>query len=111
MGSRLTQLSQVNRAVMLVLFCIPLVIIGLWEAELDPSKNKWVKDWLSHPDQGLEDSPEYRDPQVDGEDAAKGIKISVVPFEELVKVFPDSTHVSGFAPVRVHSRTFGCRGC
>ena len=56
--------------VMSVLFFIPLVTIGIFEAELDPSKNKWVKDWLSHPDQGLDDSPEYRDPEVDGEDAA-----------------------------------------
>ena len=90
---------------MLTLFCFPLAAIALYEAELDPSKNKWVHDWLAHPDQGLEDTPEYRDPEVDGEDAAKGLKISTVPFEELIKFFPDSTHVSAitqfdsYAPV------------
>lgn len=85
---------KLNRFVMFILFFFPLVVIGLFEAELDPSKNRWVNDWLSHPDQGMEDSPEYRDPEVDGEDAARGLKISRVPFEELVKVFPDTTHVS-----------------
>ena len=79
---------------MIVLFCIPLVIIAVYETQLDPSKNHWMNDWLSHPDQGLEDSPEYRNPEVDGDDGANGIKITTVPFEELVKVFPDTTHVS-----------------
>ena len=78
--------------VMSVLFFIPLVTIGIFEAELDPSKNKWVKDWLANPDQGMDDSPEARDPEVDGEDAER-LKISKVPFEELIKVFPDTTHV------------------
>ena len=45
----------------------------------------------------MADTPEYRDPDVDGEDAARGLKISRVPFEELVRVFPDTTHVSGCA--------------
>jgi hypothetical protein len=79
---------------MMVIFFIPLVMIAIYETELDPSKNHWMNDWLSHPDQGLEEIPEHRDPEVDGEDRAKGIKISVIPFEELVKVFPDTTHVS-----------------
>ncbi|EKM59313.1 uncharacterized protein PHACADRAFT_249722 [Phanerochaete carnosa HHB-10118-sp] len=85
---------KLNRFVMFILFFFPLAFIGLFEAELDPSKNKWVNDWLLHPDQGMEDSPEYRDPEVDGEDAARGLKISRVPFEELVKVFPDTMHSS-----------------
>lgn len=79
---------------MSVLFFIPLTTIALYEAELDPSKNKWIKDWLSHPDQGLDDVPEHRDPVVDGPDADKGWEISKVKFDELVKMFPDTTHVS-----------------
>ncbi|GJE84363.1 hypothetical protein PsYK624_004390 [Phanerochaete sordida] len=79
---------------MFTLFLLPLAVIGLFEAELDPSKNKWVNAWLSHPDQGEADVPEYRDPAVDGADAAKGLQISRVPFAELVKVFPDTTHSS-----------------
>lgn len=82
---------------MLIVFCLPLAAIAIYETQLDPSKNRWVHDWLSHPDQGLEDTPEYRDPEVDGEDAAKGLKISTVPFDDIVKVFPDSTHVSSSA--------------
>lgn len=77
---------------MTVLFFVPLVAISVFEAELDPSKNKWVKDWLANPDQGMDDSPEARDPEVDGVDADR-LTISRVPFEELVKVFPDTTHV------------------
>lgn len=79
---------------MVTIFFIPLLVIALFEAELDPSKNKWVQDWLAHPDQGLDDVPEHRDPEVDGADAERGLKISTVPFDELVKVFPDTTHVS-----------------
>lgn len=95
---------------MLTLFFFPLATIAVYEAELDPSKNKWVHNWLSHPDQGLEDTPEYRDPEVDGEDAAQGLKISTVPFEDLVKVFPDLTHVSGsmlvLCTLAEHDRAF-----
>ena len=79
---------------MSTLFFIPLIVISVYEAELDPAKNKWVKEWLAHPDQGLDETPEHRDPVVDGEDAERGLKISTVPFEELVKFFPDTTHVS-----------------
>ena len=78
---------------MTILFFIPLCIIAVYEAELDPSKNKWVKDWLSHPDEGLVGSAEDQDPEVDGEDAAKGLKIRSVPFSELITVFPDALHV------------------
>jgi hypothetical protein len=79
---------------MSTLFFIPLTAIAFYEAELDPSKNKWVKDWLSHPDQGLDDVPEHRDPVIDGPDATKGWQISKVKFDELVKLLPDTTHVS-----------------
>lgn len=79
---------------MSVLFFIPLSIIAVYEAELDPAKNKWMKNWLSHPDEGPEDMPEFQDPEVDGEDAAAGLRISKVPFKELISVFPDVTHVS-----------------
>ncbi|KAI0796957.1 hypothetical protein C8Q75DRAFT_218668 [Abortiporus biennis] len=86
--------ARINRYVMFTIFSIPLGFIALFEAELAPSKNKWVKDWLSHPDQELEDTPEYRDPEVDGPDAERGLKISTVPFHELIKVFPDTTQSS-----------------
>ncbi|EMD40953.1 hypothetical protein CERSUDRAFT_111528 [Gelatoporia subvermispora B] len=90
--------TKINRSVMLVLFFFPLCIIALYEADLDPSKNKWVKDWLSHPDEGLEDNPQFQNPEVAPEDADRGLVISKVPFDELVKQFPDTTH-SGEAVV------------
>ena len=52
---------------------------------------------MIHPDQGGivgEEEPAVRDPEVDEADADKGWKISTVSFEELVKAFPDTTHVS-----------------
>ena len=86
--------SQLNQYMMTVIFFIPLMIIALFEAELDPAKNKWVKEWLAHPDQTLDDLPEHRDPEVDGLDAERGLKITRVKFDELVKMFPDTLHVS-----------------
>ena len=78
---------------MTVLFFIPLSTIALYEAELDPEKNKWVKDWLSHPDEGTIGGAEDQDPEVEGPDAVKGLQISKVPFAELISVFPDTLHV------------------
>lgn len=40
-----------------------------------------------------EDNPAVRNPEVDGEDGDSGLKISKVPFEELVKVFPNTHEV------------------
>ncbi|EED82653.1 predicted protein [Postia placenta Mad-698-R] len=86
--------EQINRYVMLVTFFVPLSIIALYEADLEPSKNKWIKDWLSNPDEGGEDAPEFENPDVHEDDAARGLKISKVAFEDLVKAFPDTTHSS-----------------
>ncbi|KAH8094840.1 hypothetical protein BXZ70DRAFT_991717 [Cristinia sonorae] len=86
--------KTINKWMMSIVFFIPLAAIALFEAELDPSKNKWVKDWLSHPDQGVIGGAESQDPEVDGEDAERGLKISTVPFAELIEVFPDTTHSS-----------------
>ena len=80
---------------MLVLFFVPLCAIALYEAELDPAKNRWVRELFAHPDEGGADAPEFEDPGVHAEDAAKGLAISRVPFEELVRAFPDTTRVSG----------------
>lgn len=84
---------QINRYVMLVVFFIPLSIIAVYEAELDPAKNKWVKDWLSHPDEGDEDNERHQNPEAGSEDAEHGLEISKVLFEDIVKVFPDTTQV------------------
>ena len=83
-----------NRYVMRVVFFVPLCMIALYEAHLDPNKNKWVKDWFASSDDGGENAPHYRNPDVVGEDGERGLQISKVPFEELVAMFPDTTHVS-----------------
>ncbi|OBZ76077.1 Calcium channel YVC1 [Grifola frondosa] len=92
--------AKINRYVMLVVFFIPLSVIAIYEAELDPSKNKWVKDWLSHPDEGEEDIPQYQDPEVLGEDRDRGLQISKVPFSQLIAAFPDTCHSSEAVIVR-----------
>ena len=83
-----------NRYVMRVVFFVPLCMIALYEAHLDPNKNKWVKDWFASPDEGGEDAPHFQDPEATGTDAERGLAISKVPFKELVALFPDTTHVS-----------------
>ncbi|KAI0677344.1 hypothetical protein C8Q78DRAFT_1002340 [Trametes maxima] len=77
-----------------IFFIAPFDVIALYEAQLDPSKNRWVKDWFSSPDEGGEDAPHFQDPEVDGADAARGLRISKKPFKELVAAFPDTTHSS-----------------
>lgn len=69
-------------------------MIALYEAYLSPSKNRWIKSLLLHPDEGEDDTPLFQDPEPSEEDAGRGLKISKVPFEELVKTLPDTTHVS-----------------
>ncbi|KAI0082361.1 calcium activated cation channel [Panus rudis PR-1116 ss-1] len=85
--------SKINQYVMSILFFIPLAVIAIYEAELDPSRNKWVKDWFANSDQGIEDRPEIKDPVVE-EEAENGMQISKVSFSELISVFPDTTHSS-----------------
>ncbi|KAL7282554.1 hypothetical protein ACG7TL_004025 [Trametes sanguinea] len=86
--------AKINRYVMSVVFFVPLCIIALYESQLDPSKNRWVKDWFSSPDEGGEDAPHFQDPEAEGEDAARGLKISKKSFQELIAAFPDTTHSS-----------------
>ncbi|KAI0751001.1 calcium activated cation channel [Daedaleopsis nitida] len=86
--------ATLNRYVMRIVFFVPLCIIALYETQLDPAKNKWVKDWFSSADDGGENAPHYQNPEVNGEDAQRGFAISKVPFEDLVAMFPDTTHSS-----------------
>ena len=76
-----------------------MCIIALFEAQLNPDKIHWVKDWFSSPDDGGEDAPHFQDPEVSGQDADRGLVISKVPFRDLVARFPDTTHVSALFAV------------
>lgn len=76
------------------LFFIPLTFIATYEALFDREKNAWMNSWFRGNDEGADDTPENRNPAVD-DPACEGKQISKVPFEELVKVFPNSTQVRG----------------
>ncbi|KAI0335667.1 hypothetical protein GY45DRAFT_1317046 [Cubamyces sp. BRFM 1775] len=86
--------AKINHYVMLVVFFVPLCVIALYEAQLDPAKNRWVKDWFRDADEAGSDAPHFQDPEVEGADAARGLKICKKPFSELVAAFPDTTHSS-----------------
>lgn len=75
---------------MTVVFFIPLVVIALVEAQLDVRASLIIRSMYDHVDEGEEDDPKNQDPETDHED---GMVISRVPFDELVKAFPNSYQV------------------
>ena len=64
-------------------------MIALYEASFH-TENIWTKNWLQGMDAIEEDSAQIRDPDVPGNE----MKISKVPYAELIKVFPDTQQVS-----------------
>ncbi|KAG5654620.1 hypothetical protein H0H81_011595 [Sphagnurus paluster] len=89
--------SQLNRYVMSTLFFIPLSFIALYEASLDKQEHIWTNKWLRSSEMTDDDSPLVRNPVV-SEEEGHGMTISRVPFEELIKVFPN-THESSEASI------------
>jgi len=85
--------AKYNRYVMTVIFFIPLSVVALYESRIDPDKHSWLKNWLRGDDEGDADVPVNRDPVVD-DPACDGLQISRVPFEELIKVFPNTQESS-----------------
>lgn len=77
---------------MITIFFIPLAMIAFYEASFHP-ENAWTKNWLRGIDNIEEDTPQIRNPDM-ADDECNGLKISKVPYEELVKVFPDTQQVS-----------------
>ncbi|THH13643.1 hypothetical protein EW146_g6604 [Bondarzewia mesenterica] len=88
--------ATINRYIMTVLFFIPLSLIALFESTKS-QRNQWLNEYMNG-SVDEDDSPEVRDPLVDGEDAEQGLRISKVPFSELIKVFPN-THESSEATI------------
>jgi len=74
---------------MMVLFFIPLSIIALYESMMDGRSN-YFRDWFARSDGEDENSDAAQNPQVTDSD----MKISKVPFHELIKVFPNTSMVS-----------------
>ena len=73
---------------MRTLFFIPFILIALYETFLDPRANKFTKAWFSA-DEGYEDDPECQNPTVHQNEQAG--EISKVPFDTLVKAFPNTS--------------------
>ncbi|KAJ3544692.1 hypothetical protein NMY22_g2688 [Coprinellus aureogranulatus] len=83
--------AQLNRVVMSVIFCVPLMVIAVFESlRWNRRKpNSWLNSWFRGDDEGADDSPANRNPTVDDPNC-RGMEISKVPFEELIKVFPNT---------------------
>ncbi|KAJ3997676.1 hypothetical protein F5050DRAFT_1806592 [Lentinula boryana] len=86
--------AKLNRIIMSVLFFIPLTVIAFYETVFTRQENDWMTNWLHGDNEGDNAYPESRDPEVDGSDADTGLRISKVPFTELVKVFPNTAQSS-----------------
>ncbi|KAF8165552.1 calcium activated cation channel [Crassisporium funariophilum] len=85
--------AVLNRYVMGFIFFIPLTCIALYESTFDRNKHSWMDTWFRGNDEGEEDSPANRDPEVDDPNC-EGMEISKVPFSELIKVFPNTAQSS-----------------
>ncbi|KAF5387842.1 hypothetical protein D9615_000600 [Tricholomella constricta] len=85
--------AKLNRYVMVTIFLIPLSLIAFYEATFDRHRHTWMNNWLRGDDEGAADYPETRDPDVNGFEST-GMKISRVPFEDLIKVFPNTQQSS-----------------
>jgi hypothetical protein len=81
--------AKINRVVMRILFWIPLLLIALYEATLDPRKNSFTRAWFEANEEEDDDNAEYQDPEVEDEDG----KISKTKFAELIKDFPNTSQV------------------
>jgi len=79
--------AQLNRRVMVILFFIPLALVALFEVHLDVRRNIFMRQMFTAAQDGEEEDPENRDPEVDHED---GLRISKKSFDEIVKAFPNS---------------------
>ncbi|KAJ3971636.1 calcium activated cation channel [Lentinula raphanica] len=88
------QYAKLNRIIMSVLFFIPLTMIAFYETVFTRQENEWITNWLHGNNEGDSTYPETRDPEVDGPDADAGLRISKVPFMELIKVFPNTAQSS-----------------
>ncbi|KAF9481831.1 calcium activated cation channel [Pholiota conissans] len=85
--------AKLNRYVMGTIFFFPLVFIAFFESTFDRQKHTWMDTWFRGNDEGEEDSPVARNPEVDDPNCPE-LEISKVPFEELIKVFPNTTQSS-----------------
>ena len=67
--------------IMSTLFFPALLTIAFWETTLDSNTNMFMRSWFSPTEEGEENDPKNRDPEVDD---PSGLKISKVSFDDLV---------------------------
>ncbi|KIL00487.1 hypothetical protein PAXRUDRAFT_762456 [Paxillus rubicundulus Ve08.2h10] len=84
--------AKLNRVVMTILFFVPLSVIALFEASY--TQRSWVMNWLHASDEIDCDNPAHINPVVEGPEGDMGLRISKVPFSELVKRFPNTEQSS-----------------
>ncbi|KIJ56958.1 hypothetical protein M422DRAFT_23093 [Sphaerobolus stellatus SS14] len=78
--------AKLNKYIMLVVFFIPLTVIALYESR--DKKSSYFRDWFERANGEIDNSDEAKNPEVDDED---GRQISKVQFEDLIKVFPNTS--------------------
>ena len=66
-------------------------MIAFFESYLDTNRNVFMRQMFTAAQDGEEEDPENRDPEVEDED---GMRISKKSFDEIVKTFPNSFLVS-----------------
>jgi hypothetical protein len=81
---------------MLVLFSAPLTVLAVCEI-LMGTQSTYIRNWFGDSGFGDEDTPEAQNPEVDHEN---GLKISKVPFNDLIKKFPNPNRVCSIALYR-----------
>jgi len=81
---------------MIILFWPIIGLIALFESHLDARKNKYMRSFFGMAqDDGEEDDPAVQNPSVSSEEDGD-MEISRVPFDTLVKAFPNSYQVCGW---------------
>ncbi|KAG1846767.1 hypothetical protein DFJ58DRAFT_798534 [Suillus subalutaceus] len=77
--------AKLNRDIMGIIFFVPLTFIALFET------SNMTKSWMVNSDDEVDtENPVVLDPVVEGPDADQGSEISKIPFDELVKRFPNT---------------------
>ena len=81
---------------MTIIFFVPLTCIAIWESLLENGKNHFVKDWFAPDNDDEFELQDAKDPEVEEE---SGARITKVPFNDLVSIFPNAYMVRRGIPI------------
>lgn len=76
---------------MTIVFFVPLSAIAFFEASW--TQTSWMIHWLNGEDEIDFDNPTIINPVVEGPEEEHGLQISKVPFDKLVRKFPNTAQV------------------